>query len=182
MAARSRPSLRSSSRRINIAGLDELPATDIQHNPSPATKGGKHTRDLSSASHHKQPLKKQRLHQDAFLHSKAIAQSRRGKDFLVLRSVTKNSVTQIESLQQPDRVRPPVNEAKSANLSNDSTPKEDCIAVGNLVPTGGLEKRNLRSHDGGSRSKSELALYFQNYDELVSIEVKDPGLSSFLYH
>ncbi|MCJ1426950.1 hypothetical protein MMC29_004853 [Sticta canariensis] len=174
MAALSRPSLRSSSRRINLAGLDELHATDIQHNPSPATKRGKHSRDLSSADHHTQPLKKQRLHPDAFLHSKAIAQSRRGKDFLVLRGVTKNPVAQIESLRQPDHLRPPLNGAKPADLNNDQTPKDDCIAVGNAVPTGRLEKRNLRSHDGGSRSKSELALYFSNYDELVSIEAKDP--------
>lgn len=179
MAALSRPSLRSSSRRINIAGLDELPATDIQHNPSPATKRGKHNRDLSSADHHTQPLKKQRLHPDAFLHSKAIAQNRRGKDFLVLRGVTRNPVAQVESLRQPDHVRPPFNGAKAADLNNDQTPKDDCIAVGNAVPTGRLEKRNLRSHDGGSRSKSELALYFSNYDELVSTETKDPGLFPF---
>lgn len=182
MAALSRPSLRSSSRRIDIAGLDELPATDIQHDPAPATKRGKHTHDLSSADHHNQPLKKQRLHPDAFLHSKAIAQSRRGKDFLVLRSVAKNPVTPIGNLRQPDHVRPRFNGAKPANLSNDSTPKDDCTAVEHIVPTDRPEKRNLRSHDGGSRSKSELALYFPNYDELVSIEAKNPGLSPFLYN
>lgn len=174
MAALSRPSLRSSSRRL-------LPATDLQHNQSPATKRGDHTRDLSSADHHNQPLKKQRLHSDAFLHTKAIAQSRRGKELLVLRNVTKNSVTQIESLRQPDHVRPRFNGAKSATLNSDPTPEDDCTAVKNVVPIGRLEKRNLRSHDGGSRSKSELALYFPNYDELVSIETKDPGLSPFLY-
>lgn len=182
MAALSRPSLRSSSRRINIAGLDELPATDIQHNPSPAaTKRGKHARELSSADHRNQPPKKQRLHPDAFLHSKAIAQSHRGKHFLPLRSVPSSPVTQFESLRQPDHARPPFNGAKSANLINDSTPKDDCTVVGNVVPTSRLEKRSLRSHDGGSRSKSELAMYFPNYDELVSIETKDPGLSPFLY-
>ena len=179
MAALSRPSLRSSSRRVNLAGLDELPATDIQHNPSPATKPGKHTRDLSSADHHAQPLKKQRLHSDAFLRSRAFAQSRRGQDLLVFRGVTRNSVARTESLRQSDHLRPPFNGAKPADLKHDQTPKDDCIAVANAVPTGRLEKRNLRSHDGGSRSKSELALYFSNYDELVSTEAKDPGWFPF---
>ncbi|OKL58356.1 hypothetical protein UA08_06133 [Talaromyces atroroseus] len=32
------------------------------------------------------------------------------------------------------------------------------------------EKRSLRSHNGGSRSKSELALYFPNYEQIISLE------------
>jgi Something about silencing, SAS, complex subunit 4 len=32
------------------------------------------------------------------------------------------------------------------------------------------EKRSLRSHDGGSRSKSELAAYFPNYEQIISLE------------
>ncbi|GAM43394.1 hypothetical protein TCE0_050f18172 [Talaromyces pinophilus] len=32
------------------------------------------------------------------------------------------------------------------------------------------EKRSLRSHDGGSRSRSELALYFPNYEQILSLE------------
>ncbi|KAH8692254.1 something about silencing, SAS, complex subunit 4-domain-containing protein [Talaromyces proteolyticus] len=32
------------------------------------------------------------------------------------------------------------------------------------------EKRSLRSHDGGSRSKSELAMYFPNYEQIISLE------------
>ncbi|KAG8527128.1 uncharacterized protein KY384_008557 [Bacidia gigantensis] len=39
-----------------------------------------------------------------------------------------------------------------------------------------VDKRSLRSHDGGSRTKSELAPYFNDYDELISIEPKDPDL------
>lgn len=42
-------------------------------------------------------------------------------------------------------------------------------------------RRSLRSHDGGSRSKSELAMYFQNYEQMISLEPKKPGiLLSFL--
>ncbi|KAK2758690.1 hypothetical protein FQN54_003380 [Arachnomyces sp. PD_36] len=35
-------------------------------------------------------------------------------------------------------------------------------------------RRSLRSHDGGSRSKSELAMYFQNYEQMLSLEPKKP--------
>lgn len=36
------------------------------------------------------------------------------------------------------------------------------------------EKRSLRSHDGGSRSKSELAQYFPNYEQIISLEPVKP--------
>ncbi|KAE8351397.1 something about silencing, SAS, complex subunit 4-domain-containing protein [Aspergillus coremiiformis] len=39
------------------------------------------------------------------------------------------------------------------------------------------ERRSLRSHDGGSRARSELALYFPNYEQLLSLE---PPKTEFL--
>lgn len=39
-------------------------------------------------------------------------------------------------------------------------------------------KRSLRSHDGGSRSKSELAQYFPNFDEIINPEAKEKGMST----
>ncbi|KAL2798110.1 something about silencing, SAS, complex subunit 4-domain-containing protein [Aspergillus keveii] len=39
------------------------------------------------------------------------------------------------------------------------------------------KRRSLRSHDGGSRVRSELALYFPNYEELLSLE---PPKTEFL--
>lgn len=41
------------------------------------------------------------------------------------------------------------------------------------------ERRSLRSHDGGSRSKSELAMYFHNYEQMLSLEPKKPGMLLF---
>lgn len=38
-----------------------------------------------------------------------------------------------------------------------------------------IEKRTLRSQDGGSRSKSELSHYFNNYDQMISLEPPKPG-------
>ncbi|KAK2872164.1 hypothetical protein FQN49_002522 [Arthroderma sp. PD_2] len=41
----------------------------------------------------------------------------------------------------------------------------------NVSARGGSEKRSLRSHDGGTRpSKSELAMYFPNYEQVLSLE------------
>lgn len=37
------------------------------------------------------------------------------------------------------------------------------------------DKRSLRSHDGGSRSRSELAQYFPNWDDIISNEPQPPG-------
>lgn len=38
-------------------------------------------------------------------------------------------------------------------------------------------RRSLRSTDTGSRCKSELAQYFHNYEQIISLEVPEPGKS-----
>lgn len=40
------------------------------------------------------------------------------------------------------------------------------------------DKRSLRSQDGGSRSKSELSLYFTNYEQMLSLESAEPGMKT----
>jgi hypothetical protein len=37
------------------------------------------------------------------------------------------------------------------------------------------DKRSLRSHDGGSRLKSDLAIYFSNYDDIIAGVPKPDG-------
>jgi hypothetical protein len=37
------------------------------------------------------------------------------------------------------------------------------------------DQRSLRSRAGGSRSKSELSLYFSNYEQMLSLEPIEPG-------
>jgi hypothetical protein len=39
------------------------------------------------------------------------------------------------------------------------------------------DKRSLRSHDGGSRLKSDLAIYFANYDDIIAGVPKPDGMS-----
>jgi hypothetical protein len=38
------------------------------------------------------------------------------------------------------------------------------------------ERRKLRSEHGGSRSKTELAQYFPNFEEMLSLEPSDPSV------
>lgn len=61
--------------------------------------------------------------------------------------------------------------------SKHPTAKNKVTTNDNARATKKPDKRILRSQDGGLRSKSELALYFANYDELVSIEAKNPGMA-----
>ena len=42
-------------------------------------------------------------------------------------------------------------------------------------PVAETERRSLRSKDGGSRSRSELAQYFPNYEQMLSLEPAEPG-------
>ncbi|KAL4902602.1 something about silencing, SAS, complex subunit 4-domain-containing protein [Aspergillus multicolor] len=51
------------------------------------------------------------------------------------------------------------------------TPPQTLAVPGETADRAVPEKRrSLRSHDGGSRVKSELALYFPNYDQIISLE------------
>src|SRR2546421_7920930 len=45
------------------------------------------------------------------------------------------------------------------------------------IPQQQEERRKLRSKDGGSRSKSELAMFFSNYEQMLSLEPPKPGAS-----
>ncbi|KAF1996718.1 hypothetical protein P154DRAFT_498197 [Amniculicola lignicola CBS 123094] len=42
------------------------------------------------------------------------------------------------------------------------------------------DKRSLRSHDGGTRLKSDLSIYFSNYDDVIADAPKAPGTFSKL--
>ncbi|KAL1637093.1 hypothetical protein SLS56_000749 [Neofusicoccum ribis] len=65
--------------------------------------------------------------------------------------------------------------------SQSATPKPDGQG-GLLVPAGtsqSQEKRTLRSQDGGSRLKSDLAIYFPNYDDVIAgVETKSDFLDT----
>lgn len=78
-------------------------------------------------------------------------------------------------------MRPPFNGAQSTTCNNHLALEGGNTAIESAEVTERVEARNLRSHDGGSRSKSELALYFTNYDEILSMEARDPGMMISIY-
>lgn len=51
------------------------------------------------------------------------------------------------------------------------------IRGGSLAPSHD-ERRKLRSEDGGSRAKTELAQYFPDFEEMLSLKPADPGNKS----
>lgn len=172
MTALSRPSLRSASRRT------ELSATGIQRNSSThITNTGKRTRDLALFNDDNVVLKKQKTRvQD--LSNRIVARGHDAdspvasadespKGLVTPGSTLRN--THLENAQQH------VKNAGIDVVHAQSTPNGTVNDFDTAVVARKVDKRSLRSQDGGSRSKSELALYFPNYDELVSIEPKETG-------
>ena len=174
MPVLSRPSLRSSARR----GADpESPATDDGREPS-RTQPGKRTRDSSIGS--TSSNKKLRIYSHSNTRNSSTEPKRQALKSLPFRDrqpVTKKEVTQVVKSRSVDPVlvpprnygTTPLNAAFDGNVHN---------GINQNVSVSEMEKRSLRSHGGGSRSRSELEPYFSNYEELVSIEPKDPGSSS----
>lgn len=147
----------------------DLTATD---NLRPSSKRGRPSRELSSDHQHIQPLKKQKVILQHFPQPKAASP---GKEFS---NPPKVALTR---LRKSHDVRPPFNGAQSTDCNDDLALEGENTAIGSTDVTEKVEARNLRSHDGGSRSKSELALYFTNYNEILSMEARDPGMIISIY-
>ncbi|KAF1840387.1 uncharacterized protein K460DRAFT_296357 [Cucurbitaria berberidis CBS 394.84] len=84
------------------------------------------------------------------------------------RPPTKITVTQPhgELLRITNGVAAPMGIHADDVPSAESTPRPD--SSGKLASASTLhDKRSLRSHDGGSRLKSDLAIYFANYDDII---------------
>jgi hypothetical protein len=86
----------------------------------------------------------------------------------------------------PSAVQPPSDGTLVANTTTRAFSKdhEDRLTPLTPAPTSvdtqngdkqEQNKRSLRSQDGGSRSKSELAQYFPNYDDIINPEPKEKG-------
>ncbi|KAL1989066.1 hypothetical protein VTN96DRAFT_5829 [Rasamsonia emersonii] len=66
-------------------------------------------------------------------------------------------------------------EAQGNSTHKDAAGQNEKSAAGAAPqPAPVPERRSLRSHDGGSRTKSELALYFPNYEQMISLEPPKP--------
>lgn len=175
-ALSSRPSLRSSNRNNTI--LNEVPPTHADQNPLANSQRGKRTRDSSLRSQSNSSIKRLRLGLPDPKHSRDDSKRIAPKSLPIRdRSTTQDAVTQAGRSRRPD---PPqrINGTTTAIQNEQSFNYNATLAVSITNVSSQKDKRSLRSHDGCSRSKSELALYFPNYDELVSIEPKEPGRTS----
>lgn len=175
MAALPRQSLRSSTRRNSC--LDEPAATAIHHNTSPNTPRRKRAREPSSNGDETRAAKKQKLRLRAPSLPKIASTREVAKAFTIPSSKPAKDVVTQRPASSPiiNAVQPLPNGVPTTNQTTHLTPKPDgsVLRGGHGISEG--EKRKLRSQDGGSRSKSELSLYFPHYEELVSIEPKETG-------
>ena len=174
-ALSSRPSLRSSNR--NKAITTEVPLTHADQNLANSQRG-KRNRDTSLRNQSNVSVKRLRLGLPGPTSSTDDYPTHAPKSLPIRdRSATQDAVTQVGRSQKPDptqHINGTIATTKNAQILNNNASHTDSPT--NVSSQN--DKRSLRSHDGCSRSKSELALYFPNYDDLVSIEPKEPGRTS----
>lgn len=175
-ALSSRPSLRSSNRKNTI--FNEVPPTHPDQNPLANSRRGKRTRDSSLRSQSNTSVKRLRLGLPDPIRSKDYSKINAAKSLPVRdRSATQDAVPQGGRSRKPDPLQR-INGTTITSQNAQSFDTNATLTVNSTNASNHNDKRSLRSHDGCSRSKSELALYFPNYDELVSIEPKEPGRKS----
>ncbi|KAL8697736.1 MAG: hypothetical protein Q9224_002166 [Gallowayella concinna] len=180
MAAQSRLALRSSGR--NSQGLDEslLPATVIQRIPSP-TNHKKRIHPPSTNHHHDNiTIKRTRNGLDTIFKPRtAKVYSRKSGARSISVPAAEDAVTQVAASPHNSPTAPPtsiVQQHPHNPITINSLPST--ISYGpsnetqNIPAVNRVDKRSLRSHAGGSRFRSELALYFADYDEVLSDQVK----------
>ncbi|KAL9631868.1 MAG: hypothetical protein Q9204_004033 [Flavoplaca sp. TL-2023a] len=177
MAAQSRLALRSSAR--SGQGLDDLPRTVIQRNHSPVNTK-KRIHSLSANHDAGQLTKKSRNDSDFKPRSNLKVYSRKLNANPSSAPAVGDAVTQVAARPRnpPDQttitvLQPPHDLTKDDSLISNPF-QNPALDVQDTPPVKKLDKRSLRSH-GGSRFKSELALYFADYDEVLSDEPKEKG-------
>ncbi|KAL9578353.1 MAG: hypothetical protein Q9212_005772 [Teloschistes hypoglaucus] len=157
---------------LRSSGLDlnELPSTVIQRNPSPFDPR-KRTRPFSNDHQCRHPTKKARKEP-----IDTSTTTRSGIKTYGKRPGTRpnpNAVPADEPVTQstPNSPTPPAQPAQvvQPTLHPPPTTKFEERKPQDVKK---VDKRSLRSHDGGSRFKSELALYFADYDEILTDQPK----------
>ena len=164
MAAISMPSYHSASQRGG--GFETLPAAI------------KRTRDPSEDSDIPQFTKKQKIFSQNLSRPKSVRTYSR-KEPTFRETLVKDAVTQVNSPRDQGTVQQTV-DRKTTPIAKATEPATQ-PAIPVKEPTEAVkqdEKRTLRSQDGASRSKSELASYFSNFDEIMFNEPRDPGANA----
>lgn len=168
MGAHSRESLRRSSRRGDQAP-NAGPVTETQI-PSIVTLSHRTKRNrLSSISDAENLRKKRKIEHFEYPSEYKFP----------LRSRPNNEPLRALPLKSGNK---PVSSVQKEEISAARIPKQKTIGQIAEVklqrqpsPIKFNDKRTLRSRDGGSRSKSELSLYFTNYEQMLSLKSAKPG-------
>ncbi|KAI9374412.1 something about silencing, SAS, complex subunit 4-domain-containing protein [Aspergillus egyptiacus] len=79
--------------------------------------------------------------------------------------------------ESPKSKNPRPSRGRAPTPPADTPPRSPPATAGTADRAVVDKRRSLRSHDGGSRARSELALYFSNYEEIMSLE---PPKTEFL--
>ncbi|KAL8800139.1 MAG: hypothetical protein Q9182_005377 [Xanthomendoza sp. 2 TL-2023] len=185
MAAQSRLALRSSGR--NGQGLDEsLPATVIQRIPSPPNNK-KRIHPPSTNHTDNLPAKRTRNGLDSIFQPRtATVYSRKSGERSTSVPADEHAVTHVAASPHnpPARFTSIVQQQQQQQPHNPTTTNSLTGTTGygrptetqNIPAVNRADKRSLRSHAGGSRFRSELALYFADYDEVLSDQPKKQEL------
>ncbi|KAL8653767.1 MAG: hypothetical protein Q9210_001903 [Variospora velana] len=179
MALHPRLALRSSHKAG--VGFAEVPATIIHQNPSPNTR--KRSHDPSTDQDDRKLAK--RLHDDpgsTFTPRNVKVYSRKPITKQVAVPVEAVAVTQVAAssptppAQLPLAVQQSPNNSTNRDNANNQNSSGISCAAHKVSATDKADKRSLRSHGSGSSFKSELALYFADYDEILTDEPKTRGM------
>jgi hypothetical protein len=182
MAASSRPSIRSSRRVAGLRPSIDASATGtIQDTKNPPKRRANHFDTLQKTDGECPPSKKLKIEVQIEARSQPSSRSLKlAKDTTTLptNNPPKNIVT------PPDSA-----ESRTTNDDDDHTPhrakkaqRKDVSRTSKVAttrppePMCPIDKRKLRSQDGGARFKSDLSLYFPGYEEIIGNEPKEPGI------
>jgi hypothetical protein len=182
MAVPQQPSLRSSRRSTYLP--DPQPPT-----ASPPVKQYLRKRTHDAFLAHKQDQPSKKLKPNSNPHSQAHLSSKPHAYTPAFSPLTKPTVGVTHTSNSPipsPRITTAVQPLADGTLITNGYPRvqverrinTDKVTnndTGSGKPSKAADKRTLRSQAGGSRSRSELALYFPNYDELISNEPKESG-------
>ena len=185
MAVPSKPSLRSSRRQSTFLP-DDPPTVAQPRSHLPNQHLGKRAHDIFLANGDHRPTKRLKPNSDSLLQPVLTSKTRAYNSFTLSKSIVDVSPTAASPHPSPPRVTTAVQPLADGTLitnGNPNTVVKETEITRRIVNNGKgvqktlklVDKRTLRSQDGGSRSKSELSLYFPNYEELISNEPKETG-------
>ncbi|KAL8804616.1 MAG: hypothetical protein Q9200_005744 [Gallowayella weberi] len=179
MAAQSRLALRSSGRNLD----ESLPATVIQRIPSPPNNK-KRIHPPSTNHAENIPAKRTRNGLDSIFKPRtAKVYSRKSGERSISVPAAEHAVTHVAASPQNPPAPPtsivqqhPHNPTTATNSLPGNTGYGPSTETQTIPAVNRVDKRSLRSHAGGSRFRSELALYFADYDEILSDQPKKQEL------